>query len=397
LLLSLSSCLSARSELARSSSAMSTTEFEHAYYIGNYMSGILYGIELVMYFTAMRRLLRARRHKRLAGSRTFLALYSTALFILVTIDICANAVWGEELWISSRNKPGGIPEFIATQVSVWYETLGSTSVVAMIFMGDALLIYRLFIIYDSNYALIVIPCLTWCAAFALAIIQLVISGKPGGNFFNGKTIDFGTPYYTLTIALNIIITTLICLRLFYFSRRIKHILGPDGAKTYTGIAAILIESAAPYSLVGLMFLIPYARQSGTAIAFGQVWAKMTCLSPQLIILRVISGTAWGRDTLDRTRTVGDVTDSSGRDARSTTVLSTELQFSPVEETAIYSHDSKTNTDTQGLNSHDGYGLVFGSGGGGSMGTTHSDSGLSKGNEKKVPDEEDSMEKVEMMV
>ena len=24
-----------------------------------------------------------------------------------------------------------------------------------------------------------------------------------------------------------------------------------------------------------MFLIPYARQSGTAIAFGQVWAKMT--------------------------------------------------------------------------------------------------------------------------
>ncbi len=88
----------------------------------------------------MRRLLHARRHKRLAGSRTFLALYSTALFILVTIDISANAVWGEELWISSRSKPGGIPEFIATQISVWYETLGSTSVVAMIFMGDALLV-----------------------------------------------------------------------------------------------------------------------------------------------------------------------------------------------------------------------------------------------------------------
>jgi len=68
----------------------------------------------------------------------------------------------------------------------------------------------------------------------------------------------------------------------------------------------------------------------------------------------------------------------------------------VEETAIYSHDSKTNTDTQGLNSHDGYGVVFGSGGGASMGT-HSDCRLSKGNEKKVADEEDSMEKVEMRV
>jgi len=385
-----------RSWQARPSSVMSTTEFEHAYYIGNYMSGILYGVELVMYFTAMRRLLRARRHKRLAGSRTFLALYSTALFILVTIDVSTNAVWGEELWISSRNRPGGIPEFLATQLSVWYETLSSTSVVAMIFMGDALLIYRLFIIYDSNYPLIVVPCLTWCAAFALAIIQLVVSGTPGGNFFNGKTIDFGTPYYTLTIVLNIVITTLICLRLFYFSRRIKHILGPDGAKTYTGIAAILIESAAPYSLVGLMFLIPYAKQSGTAIAFGQVWAKMTCLSPQLIILRVISGTAWGKDTLDWTRTVGDVTDSSGRDHGSNTVLSTQLQFSPVEETAIYSHESKTNTDTQGLNSHGGYGLMFGSGGDASM-SSPTDSMASKGNEKKEADEDDSMEKVEMMV
>ncbi len=113
-------------------------------------------------------------------------------------------------------------------------------------------IYRLFIIYDSNYALIVIPCLAWCAAFGTS-----------------------HPYPPFTIVLNIVITTLICLRLFYFSRRIKHILGPDGAKTYTGIAAILIESAAPYSLVGLMFLIPYARQSETAIGFGQVWAKMT--------------------------------------------------------------------------------------------------------------------------
>ena len=144
---------------------MSTTEFEHAYYNGNYISGILYGtslsqldpkqqylisicsvldgptgVELVMYFTAMHRLIRARRRKRLAGSRTFLALFSTALFILVTIDISTNAVWGEEMWITSRDKPGGVPGFLATEISVWYETLSSTSVVVMIFMGDALLV-----------------------------------------------------------------------------------------------------------------------------------------------------------------------------------------------------------------------------------------------------------------
>ncbi|KAM6498921.1 hypothetical protein JOM56_006869 [Amanita muscaria] len=313
---------------------MSTKEFEHAYYIGNYTSGILYGIEIVMYTVCMNKLLFSKRHRRFQSSRLFLSVFSTLLFILITIDISTNAVWGEQMWITFRDEPGGVPLFIETQVSVWYETLSSTSVVVMIFMGDALLIYRLYIIYDSNLWLVVLPCLTWCTALALAIIQLVISGTPGGNFFNGKTIDFGTPYYALTISMNVVITSLICFRLLYYSRRIKRILGAETAKTYTGVAAILIESAAPYSLVGLMFLIPYTQKSGTAIAFGQVWAKMTCLSPQLIILRVTSGRAWGKDTLDyhsRSTPGGSGRGGICSGPDKSEVMTTGLEFSPISE------------------------------------------------------------------
>jgi hypothetical protein len=313
---------------------MSTKEFEHAYYIGNYLSAILYGIELVMYSLSMSRLLRPKRARQSLhnSSRTFLALYSTALLLLVTVDIATNAVWGEQMWITSRDRPGGVPAFIDSNLSVWYETLSSTSVVVMIFMGDALLIYRLYVIYESNRWLIVLPCLTWCTALSLAIIQLAISGKPGGDFFNGKTLNFGTPYYAMTIGMNILITSLICGRLFYYSRRIRRLLGTDTADTYTGIAAILIESAAPYSIVGLMFLIPYAQGSATAIAFGQVWAKMTCLSPQLIILRVITGTAWGKDTISSARNGGRGAAHNNKSIISDEVMmTTGIEFSPVAE------------------------------------------------------------------
>jgi hypothetical protein len=152
---------------------------------------------------------------------------------------------------------------------------------------------------------------------ALAIIELVLAGKPGGNFFHGKTINFGTPYYTITIALNIIVTLLIVFRLQKLSRAVSQALGRDSARMYTSVSSILIESAAPYSLVGIMFLIPYAMGSATAISFGQVWAKLTvsspslfldrltyspstflqCLSPQLIVLRVVTGRAWGREVI----------------------------------------------------------------------------------------------------
>ena len=109
----------------------------------------------------------------------------------------------------------------------------------------------------------------------MAIIELVLAGKPGGNFFHGKNIDFGIPYYTITIALNIIITLMITLRLRKLGKAVSKALGRDSARMYTSVSSVLIESAAPYSMVGFMFLVPYALKHGTAIAFGQVWAKLT--------------------------------------------------------------------------------------------------------------------------
>ncbi|KAF9449999.1 hypothetical protein P691DRAFT_758591 [Macrolepiota fuliginosa MF-IS2] len=231
--------------------------------------------------------------------RRFFALYSTALLLLLTIDISCNAVWGEVMWIQGRNHQGGVVGWFIEEVSVWYQTLGSTSVVAMIFMGDALLLHRLFVIWNGNWWIMVFPILAYLAAFSLAIIELVIAGKPGGNFFGGRTINFGTPYYTITIGLNIIVTILISVRLLRLSRAISQVLGRDSSRMYTNIVALLAESAAPYSLVGIMFLIPYAMGSDTSIGFGQVWAKLTCLCPQLIVLRVVSGRAWQREMVSQ--------------------------------------------------------------------------------------------------
>jgi len=283
--------------------------FEHAFYIGNYMSGILYGMNLVMYFLTIQGLTGRNNHNSSRG-KLFFGVYSTILLLLLTIDISVNAVWGELMWINARDTPDGVLGYIGSQTSVWYQTLGSTSVVVMIFMGDALLLYRLFVIYGSNLLVIAFPVLAYLAAFSLAIIELVLAGKPKGDFFHGKVINFGTPYYTITIALNIIVTILICGRLWRLSKAVSQALGRDSARTYTSVASILIESAAPYSLVGIMFLIPYALGNGTAIAFGQVWAKLTCLAPQLIVLRVVTGQAWGREVV--TKAESRVTFSGGR-------------------------------------------------------------------------------------
>ncbi|CAA7265026.1 unnamed protein product [Cyclocybe aegerita] len=278
-----------------------TTLFEHAYYIGNIMGAILYGFELSIYFMIMRGLFH-HSTKIAPRRRQFCASYSTAMILLSTIDVACNAVWGESMWITDRNVPGGVPAFIMAKVYIWYETLGSTSVVASVFLGDALLLFRLYLIYGRRHIIVAFPILAYLVALALAIQQVVISGEPNGDFFGLKTIRIAVAYYAITIFLNILVTVLICLRLLRVSKIIYGALGAENAKVYTSTVAILVESAAPYSVLGIMFLIPYALQSGIAILFGQLWSKMSGIAPQLIILRVVNGSAWHDEMNTRAET-----------------------------------------------------------------------------------------------
>ncbi|TFY65000.1 hypothetical protein EVJ58_g2250 [Rhodofomes roseus] len=273
-----------------------TAVFEHAYYIGGQIAAILYGVQLVL-FAATLRAFRRKTDVRHRKSDSFFAVYSTVMTLLLTVDVATNAVWGEQMWITSRTQPGGVEGFIATETSVWYETLSSTSVVALIFMSDALLIYRTFVLFASNIWIIVLPVLMYLAAFALAIIELVIAGTPNGNFFGSRAASFGVPYYALTISLNILLTLLIVARLLTLAHTVRATMGAHAARLYTGVAALMAESAAPYAAVGIMFLVPYARGSDLSIAFGQVWAKLTCIAPTLIIYRVLTRRAWDADTV----------------------------------------------------------------------------------------------------
>ena len=100
------------------------------------MTSHFLGIELMMYFSTLQYL-----YQRLKSNQSwkFFFIYSTMLLILVTIDMATNAVWGEIMWIDKRDNPG-VPAFIVQDSSVWYQIFGSTTVIIMVFMGDALLV-----------------------------------------------------------------------------------------------------------------------------------------------------------------------------------------------------------------------------------------------------------------
>lgn len=70
----------------------------------------------------------------------FHAALSTVFVLLVTIDNATDAFWGEQMWITFRDGPGGPSLFFLAEQSVWYQVFGTTSALCMILLGDALLV-----------------------------------------------------------------------------------------------------------------------------------------------------------------------------------------------------------------------------------------------------------------
>lgn len=156
-------------------------------------------------------------------------------------------------------------------------------------------LYRVFLVYGSRFAVVAVPLVAYIIAFGkfdcinsllltyitlkyvpvLAVIQVVVSGEPDGNFFGIQTIKIGVSYYAISICMNIVLTILICARLLRASKEIAGVLEEGATTAYTSAIAILVESAAFYSASGIMYLIPYALQLQVGILFGQIWTKMS--------------------------------------------------------------------------------------------------------------------------
>lgn len=93
---------------------------------------------------------------------------------------------------------------------------------------------------------------------AISIIWLLTTGL---DLFPAQALDLGTAYWSLSVSQNILVTILICARLFYVRHRITSALGSEHGRLYTHICAMLVESAALYSIWGLIVLVAYTKNA----------------------------------------------------------------------------------------------------------------------------------------
>ncbi|KAJ6629288.1 hypothetical protein B0H10DRAFT_1939706 [Mycena sp. CBHHK59/15] len=189
--------------------------------------------------------------------------------------------------------------YFGENIAIWYNTLGTASDVTANVLGDALMLYRCYIFWGHAPLALVFPALLFLASVSMGIVQTIQSGLPGGDLFHGTAVNFGIPWIVLTITFNILVTGMIAVRLLSMHAKADKVLGTETTKKYTGLLAILVESALPFTLLGIGYLVTYTKEVPESLAFADIWGCFVSLSPQAIILRVAMGAAWTKETVTR--------------------------------------------------------------------------------------------------
>ncbi|TBU26636.1 hypothetical protein BD311DRAFT_789690 [Dichomitus squalens] len=286
---------------------------ERFFLAGDFVSGVGYGMQLVLWSSCALYLFQQRRK---GWHTTFLLCYISALLIVQTIYSIAQARTVQLLYVENRNYPGGPWQyFLATQSQpiniVYFVTL-----YLAIFMCDLLVLWRCWVIWkalDQHIAYIVtfVPFLMLTASFVLGTLWTVYSTQPDFSLYNTLPRSYGIAYFSLSLGVNIILTTLIVGRLLMFRRMHMESLPPEHVKRYLSVATLVIESAALYSLFAIAFLISYALEKPV----NQVLLGFTQASQQvatyLIIYRVADGKAWSsKDTAPSVNFINELPTSS---------------------------------------------------------------------------------------
>jgi hypothetical protein len=115
----------------------------------------------------------------------------------------------------------------------------------------------------------------WCFfsfLSVLAIITVVEGAVPGTSQLKGKPALLAVPWFALSLCLNIIVTSMICFRILRVRALTRATLSPEVSKMYTSIATILIESAVPFSILGIGLVITVAMNVAPSFAFAYIWS-----------------------------------------------------------------------------------------------------------------------------
>jgi len=253
---------------------------------------------------------------------SILLIYSTVMFALSTTHAgLAVRELLEGFVYQLASTPGGPPVFYRENVFPKRKAIYIFNTL----LGDSLLIWRVFVIYGRNW-FVVAPSLLLLLGTMVCGLKTVAANVASehSSVFDPSILSWVTSTFVLTIATQILATTLIAGRIYFAARPYSYIVpqgiqngvlgngnsGPSGntkggkieisggevdskqRAKYLGMVWLVAESGAVYTSAALVQLVTYLLNMNAGVIMEFMLSQLSAMVPMIIVVRVGLGLAY---------------------------------------------------------------------------------------------------------
>ncbi|KAL1941013.1 hypothetical protein VTO73DRAFT_7649 [Trametes versicolor] len=256
-------------------------------YAAALVAAVTYGLYLAIALYAFFRVLLTPRRR--GSGKSILLTWITVTFVVQTIYFVAGSKWSEIEFVESAEDPS----VFAGQLSSRLAVLKDTCYTVIIWLADAFILYRAAAIYSDRVYVVALPALLYLGSLASGIGLLVETAKPGAAFGQTPVLDFGTPFWSLSVSMNVLTSLLIAARLIY---RRQLVFRSDNRHRrygpYSAEVAIFLESAALYAICAIIYIPMFAKNIPLQFPFSALLGSAASIAPHLIIVRMATGESY---------------------------------------------------------------------------------------------------------
>jgi len=209
-----------------------------------------------------------------------------------------------------------------------------------------LMVYRTYVLWCGNLHVMILPFIFFFGAVVSSIVLLIELAIPNASEAPGSLIAvMGTAFLSLSVSSNITSTLLISGQLLRHRRALRRV-GLESSVLYTGIIAIIAESAALYSGCGLIYIPLYARDLSSQFAVSALYVSLGSITPVIVTIRIALGIA-----TDHTHPSMVLTTKTARMEASQILASRSSQEASVGTFTLYPTSKSPNTLAEGSDVH----------------------------------------------
>ncbi|KAF8508434.1 hypothetical protein BU17DRAFT_56742, partial [Hysterangium stoloniferum] len=220
---------------------------------------------------------------------------SSLMMFFGTFHLAVDLVRVLEGFISQREAVGGAVVYFA-RLYEWSQLLKTAIFTIQTVLADSFATYHCWVVWNCSWA-VIIPAL--CVIGTLIVGIGVVHGcaiPKNGDVFASTLSGWITSFFVLTLATNVICTSLIAGRIWFTTRKVAHF---SGQQTLMPVVIIVVESGFIYSASCITLLVVYLIGSNEQYPALDGTFLFSRLSPlfsivfNLIIVRIALGIAHG--------------------------------------------------------------------------------------------------------